>query len=178
MTVSHTEPFSPTLQVALAGGGWLIFVSQMITAAAAAPASWRRWVLPGRRRPRRGRGTLRGRRDLAAAGVLFALLVGAAAAVGATGNLSSDCASAATCFKVDNYRAADGSYYRQYPYDAAGNDDRSAAWVPIGRAEYVAEVGSLLRGAAFSGIVALALGMIANLGAERLASDSAVDEEF
>ena len=69
-------------------------------------------------------------------GALFAFLIGATAAVGATGNASDDCTSAATCLKIDNWHVADGSYYRQYPYDAGGNDDPSAPWVRISRAEY------------------------------------------
>lgn len=59
-------------------------------------------------------------------GALFAFLIGTAAAVGATGNVSDACTSAATCVKIDNWQVAGGSYYRQYPYDTAGNDDPSA----------------------------------------------------
>lgn len=170
MTVSHTRPFSSGMQGELAVGGWLIFASQMITAFVTDPPGSRRLVRDGRRSRGPGGGTLRGRWDLAVTGALFAVLIGTGAVVGATGNVSDACTSAATCTKIDNWQVSDGSYYRQYPYDAAGNDDPSAPWVRISRAAYVADVGSLLRSAAFFGLFALALGMLANLSAERQAS--------
>jgi hypothetical protein len=166
MKISHTMPFSPGLQVELAVGGWLILASQIITALVTRPYGWRRPWPYSERRPRLGWRTLRGRWDLAVTSALFALLIGTAAAVGATGNVSNDCTSAATCIKIDNWRVADGGYYRQYPFDAAGNGNPLAPWVRISRAEYVAEVGTLLRSAAFFGLVALTLGMATNLIAE------------
>ena len=50
-----------------------------------------------------------------------------------------------------------GSYFRKYPYDAAGASDPNAPWVKISRAEYIAEVGTRLRPPAGFGMVALAL---------------------
>jgi hypothetical protein len=171
MKVSHSTPFSSTLQVELAVGGWLILASQIITWFVTQPPGSRRRALDGRWSPRPGRGRLRGRWDLAVTGVLFAFLIGTAAAVGATGNVSDGCTSAATCFKIDNWHVADSRYYRQYPYDAAGNSDPSAPWIRVSRVEYVAEVGSLLRMAAFFGLFTLVPGMLANLSAEWFASD-------
>jgi hypothetical protein len=171
MTISHTEPFSRGLQVVLAAGGWVLFVTQIITQHVTRPTAWRRHALAGQRSRRTGWGRLRRRWDLALTGALFALLIGTAAAVGATGNLSDDCTSAPTCFKVDNWLVADGGYYRQYPYDAQGNSNSSAPWVRISRDEYVAEVGSLLREAALFGLGSLALGMLLNINAERIAPD-------
>jgi hypothetical protein len=171
MELSHSMPVSPTLQVALAGGGWLIFVSQMIIAFVTRPPRLRRMELYGRPRPRVSWRMLRGQRDLAVVGALFAVLMVAAVAAGATGNVSNDCTSSATCIKIDNWRVTEGNYYRQYPYDVAGNDDPSAPWVRISRAEYVAEVGTLLRSAAFFGLFALTLGMLVNLSSELLVPD-------
>jgi hypothetical protein len=170
MKISHTMPLNSAMQVELAGGGWLILASQIITAFVTQPLGLRRLWPYSRRIPRPSWRTLRGRWDLAVASALFVLLIGAAAAVGATGNVSNDCTSAVTCIKIDNWRVADGSYYRQYPYDAAGNSNPSAPWVRISRAEYVAEVGTLLRSAAFFGLFALTLGMAANLIAESSAA--------
>jgi len=176
MTISHTLPFSPALQVELAVGGWLVLVSQIIIAFVTRPYYGRSWPwLPSVRRPRLSLRTLRGRWDLAVTGALFALLIGTAAAVGATGNVSNACNSAATCIKIDNWRAADGGYYRQYPYDAAGNGNPSTPFVRISRAEYVAEVGTLLRSAAFFGLVALTLGMAVNVMAEGSAARPSTD---
>lgn len=179
MKFSHTMPFRPGMQIELAVGGWLILVSQLITALVTWPWTdgWLRRMRASKRRPRPGWRALRGRWDLAVTGALFAVLIGTAAAIGTTGNLSDDCTSPATCFKIDNWQVSDGSYYRQYPYDATGNSDSSAPWVRISRAEYVAEVGSLLRQAAFFGLFALALGMLANLNAERFASDPLSEQE-
>jgi hypothetical protein len=63
MTVSHTTPFSSTLQVELAVGGWLILASQIRESVTQPPGSRRR-ALDRQRSPRPGWGRLRGRWDL------------------------------------------------------------------------------------------------------------------
>jgi hypothetical protein len=91
----------------------------------------------------------------------FAAVAGLAFYFALTGNLSLDCPQHATsCVKIDNWKMSDGHYYRQFPYDSAGNDDPGAAWVEISRPEYVAEVGTRLRQGAPFGVGALCLAWV------------------
>jgi hypothetical protein len=183
MRLSRRVPLSPDLTF-LALTGWLIFASELLTLCAWHWTFLRRQY-PGIAARMTGRGTrrrvlrefnrasfrgLRGRRDLLPAAGLFLLLAGLAVGYAATGNVSDACQSPTTCYKLDHYAVRDDGYYRQYPYDARGNDDPGAPWQRISRPEYIAEVGTLLRSAAEFGVWSLALGMLANVAAEGFAT--------
>jgi hypothetical protein len=170
MLISHFRPFSPTLEAPLALGGWLLLLIPIVQAAVQF-CGYDRDELRSTRKL--AWAALRGRRGLAVYGALMVAIFVAAGVAGTVGDLSTSCNNsdpAATCLKIDKWTAADGKYYRQYPYDAQGNSDPNAAWVPISRDEYVAEVGTRLRAAAMFGVLSLGLAFLATLVEEATAA--------
>jgi len=88
----------------------------------------------------------------------FVVAVGLSLYFALTGNVSLACPQDATsCVKIDNWKVTGSHYYRQFPYDSAGNDDPGAPWVEISRQEYVADVGTLLRQDVLGGVIALCI---------------------
>jgi hypothetical protein len=185
MLASYARPFSPGLGNPLAFGGFAAAVVQMYAAGKSARDAGADLTLPFARRRRSTligpeyvpdlRTTLRGRWDLDLAAALILLIAGAALACGWAG-ISPDtpnCHTGATCLKGDIFRVQGDAYYRQYPYDAQGNDEPDAPWVRISHAEYVEEAGTLLRGGALFGVFALVLGMAVNIAAEGAAVQAA-----
>jgi hypothetical protein len=163
MAASHSQPFDPGLEAPLASGGGLLFAAQLIHA-------W--WInrRHGGGKPALGmRATLREHPLLAVYVAILWILLGAAAAQ--AGNVSKDCGhTAQTCIGLDRWSEAGGVYLRQFPYNAQGNADPNAPWVPISRAEYVAEVGERLRPAALFGVFSIAMGSVVAVAAEGAAA--------
>jgi hypothetical protein len=170
MVVSHHRPFATVWQVPLALSGWLLAMALLVvnfrrylrrtgkSVTMAFRPGMRLW--PGSRV--RWRAGLRGRRGLAVFGLLIVLVLGFAAAEGLTGDRFGPCMATdpGTCARIDNWRQADGAYFRQMPYDAAGDSDPGAPWVRVSRAEYIAGTGTVLRSAALFGVLSLALGLL------------------
>jgi hypothetical protein len=153
---SHSVPLSPALEIPLAVAGWL-----------AVPFVMALHYWQGRRYGESDARSLQP--DWR---VIQHLAFAAAAALALyfafTGNLSLACPQHATsCLKIDNWKMADGHYYRHFPYDSEGNDYPGASWVEISRPVYVAEVGTRLREAAKFGICVLSLAWLLTLGLRR-----------
>lgn len=157
MTASHSTPFSPDLEAPLALAGWLPLAAGVVIIGVKSKGSTRR--KPHYAALRQYLTPMRGRRDVLLFGVVLLVVLAAAATEASLGNRDESCQTndPAACIKIDQWAEKDGSYFRKYPYDAAGADDPNAPWVQISRAEYVAEVGTRLRSAAGFGLLALAL---------------------
>ena len=141
---SHSIPLSSALEVPLAAAGWVALVLFALTSIRRLTSEGLTFV------PRMSWSWIPNLAFTAVAGLSFYFAL--------TGNLPLDCPRQATsCIKIDNWKMSDGHYYRQFPYDSAGNDDPGAAWAGISRPEYVAEVGTRLRQAAPFGVGALCL---------------------
>lgn len=155
MVASHSTPFSPDLEAPLAAAGWLPLAAIIVTG-----------LIRSKRLKRTGPGLglrqllapMRGRYDIHLFGAVMLIVLAAAATEAFQGNRDDSCRpqGPATCIKVDQWSEKGGSYFRKYPYDAAGENDPNAPWVQISRAEYVAEVGTRLRSAAGFGLLSLA----------------------
>ncbi len=155
MVASHGTPFSPGLEAPLAMAGWLPSAAFIVTGLIRSRGSKRLNPDIGLRQRL---APMRGRYDIHLFGAVMLVVLAAAATEAFQGNRDDSCRSQdpATCIKVDQWAEEGGSYFRKYPYDAAGDNDPDAPWVPISRAEYVAEVGTRLRSAAAFGVLALA----------------------
>lgn len=168
MVASHTKPFDPGLEFLLGIGGWLFaalfIVKTLVTCRGRskkelrALGSWR---------------TLSGRWDLAVYAVAMLGIIVSGAVVGLSGNKATNCADpdhAAPRAKTDSWSVVNGQYLRHHPYDARGDSDPQAPWVPITRDEYVAEVGTRLRSAALFGEFSLVTALMASLQEEGMAT--------
>jgi len=176
MNASYRVPISPRLEPFVWSGAWLVFVAVLAEAGMEmwvfgqaetriARRSWSglrvRLSLPEMARIlRRAWSGLRGRWGLAAYGALMVAVLVPAGIAGWSAALSIKCDnSGAACLKIDNWAESHGEYFRQYPYDAQGNSDPRAAWVPVSRAEYIAEYGTYLRYDALFGVLCLGLAL-------------------
>ena len=92
--------------------------------------------------------------------LLFALLIGSATLVAVSGNLPLCGETPGDCIKIDDWRIADGHYYRLHPYDAKGNRDPGQPWVEIGEQAYVDQLGSVLRSAVLFGLAMLCVAWV------------------
>ncbi len=140
---SHWIPLSSVLEGPVALAGWLAIAVPLVF------AEWLyRWLPDGD-----GVITRSGMRWFRIMHLAFFAAAGLAFCFAVTGNLSLACPQHATsCVKIDNWKMSGGHYYRQHPYDSAGDDDPGAAWVEISRPEYVTEVGTRVRQAAPFGV--------------------------